>query len=274
MSLPIALQLYSVRAELADDFYGTLEQVAKLGYDGVEFAGLYGQNPKDVRRALDGLGLRAISAHVGYDVIKPDPEDVFFAYAECGCDYIALPWMAEEHRPGGAQWDQALSDIKTWGKWLTQHGMKLLYHNHDFEFGKVGDKYIIDEIYSQTCPECLQTEFDVCWVSVAGEDPAKYIRKYAGRSPVVHLKDYVMNGRSKGQLYDLIDGGKPGNAANPDSGFDFRPVGYGTVDIPAVLAAANDAGAKWVVVEQDRSTDRAPIESAKMSIDYLRGLEK
>jgi sugar phosphate isomerase/epimerase len=106
-------------------------------------------------------------------------------------------------------------------------------------------------------------------------DPAQYVAQYAGRCPVVHLKDFVMPGLSKPQkLYALIgEDGKDMDAVEPGEGsFDFRPVGYGVQDIPAILEASEKAGAKYVVVEQDRSSQSPSLEAARMSREYLRTL--
>jgi sugar phosphate isomerase/epimerase len=106
-------------------------------------------------------------------------------------------------------------------------------------------------------------------------DPAAYLRQYKGRSPVVHLKDFVKVGDAQGKdLYALIDNsGKDNKTATVDrNSFDFRPLGKGQQDIPAILAACVDAGTQWVVVEQDRSTERPPMEAVKISRDYLKTL--
>ena len=106
-------------------------------------------------------------------------------------------------------------------------------------------------------------------VRVGGEEPAAYIRKYTGRAPVVHLKDYA-GGKSE-HMYELI--GIQSEHAPEEHPFEFRPVGSGVQDIPAILAAADDAGAKWLVVEQDQpSMGLTPMECARASIGYLRGL--
>ena len=103
-------------------------------------------------------------------------------------------------------------------------------------------------------------------------NPADYIRKYAGRCPVVHLKDYV-GVKSDRQPYALINqDGSDDDTAQDNVPFEFRPVGHGSQDFPAILAAAEESGAQWVVVEQDLSLSRPALESAKMSIDYLKSI--
>ena len=146
-------------------------------------------------------------------------------------------------------------------------GITLLYHNHDFEFLKIDGKYALDILYDSVPADLLQTELDTCWVNVGGENPADYIRKYSGRSPVVHLKDFT--GSKSENMYELIGIEKKAEAA-PQK-FEFRPVGSGKQDFPAILAAAEDAGAEWVVVEQDNpSMGLTPLECAAKSRAYLK----
>lgn len=154
-------------------------------------------------------------------------------------------------------------------------GIQLLYHNHDFEFVKLSGLYGLDFLYEAVPADVLATELDTCWVKVAGEDPAAYIRKYAGRCPVVHLKDFIGVKKEGAVLYALIqadgsDDVKVETEQEPD--FDFRPVGYGKQDIPGIIKAGLESGAQWFIVEQDRSTERPALEAAKMSCDYVRGL--
>ena len=147
--------------------------------------------------------------------------------------------------------------------------MQLLYHNHDFEFEKINDQYILDTYYGEISADLLQTELDTCWVNVGGENPAQYVRKYTGRAPIVHLKDFA--GSKTANMYALI--GTDAAKEESSSKFEFRPVGYGKQDFPSILAAAEDAGAGWVVVEQDSpSMGKTPMECAKMSIDYLKSI--
>ena len=150
------------------------------------------------------------------------------------------------------------------------HGIQTLYHNHDFEFMKMPDgRYALDYIYDTIPADLLQTEVDTCWVKVAGEDPAAYVKKYTGRSPVVHLKDFYKAGQP-GNMYQLI--GTEVEEQESKGFFEFRPVGSGMQDFPPILEAALAAGAQWVVVEQDQSNGRTPMEAITMSREYLKTL--
>ncbi|MDR1734589.1 MAG: sugar phosphate isomerase/epimerase [Oscillospiraceae bacterium] len=272
MALPVAIQLYSLREEAEKDLKGTLKAVKEMGYDGVEFAGLYGHSFEEVKAILEDLGLRAISAHVPMDDMLAAPAEVFGAYKSLGCDYIAIPYAPEDRRPDAPGFPQTLQQIADLGAAAKAAGLVLLYHNHDFEFVKLGDEYGLDVLYASVPADLLQTEVDTCWVKVAGVDPAEYVRKYTGRAPVVHLKDYTMGTNAKdAELYELIGIASKGTAGA--DAFSFRPVGHGCQDLPALLAASTDAGAKWVVVEQDRpAKGQTAMESAALSREALKVL--
>lgn len=268
---PVALQLYSVRDNMAEDFEGTLKKVKELGYEGVEFAGLFEKSAEEVKNLVDTIGLTPISAHVPYADMVEDAEKVLSDYAKIGCKFVVIPYMTEEYRPGAEKFDELIANIKVIGAKAKELGMTLLYHNHDFEFVKIGDEYGLDVLYASVDADIFKTELDTCWVNVGGENPAEYILKYSGRSPVVHLKDFVINGEQKGSLYKLIGIDDEEESSDSEEGFAFRPVGYGCQDFAAILDASEKAGAEWVVVEQDEATmGKTPLESAEMSRNYLK----
>lgn len=263
---PIAIQVYSVRDEATKDFEGTMRSLKEMGYDGVELAGLYGmESAVACKKVLDRVGLELVSAHVPFDALENDA--ALDDYAATGIKYVAIPWMPAPKDE--EELKACIARIRNAGERCKARGMQLLYHNHDFEFEKINDKYILDTYYEEIPAELLQTELDTCWVNVGGENPAQYVRKYTGRAHIVHLKDF--NGSKTANMYALI--GTDAAKEESSSKFEFRPVGYGKQDFPAILAAAEDAGAEWVVVEQDSpSMGKTPMECAKMSIDYLKSI--
>lgn len=268
----IGYQVYSARDDAAKDLLGTLKTIKSLGYDGVEFAGFYGHEAKEVKAMLDEVGLVAISHHVPYAAMCADIEKVIEDNKTIGCKFIAIPFLDDATRPGAAGFAATIKNIYKFGKMIKEAGMQLVYHNHDFEFVNVSGQYGLDFLYDAV-PECiLQTEIDCCWVRYAGENPADYIKKYAGRCQIVHLKDYVGRKEEGKNPYALI--GVDKDTANADEGvaFEFRPVGYGEQDVPSIIESAQASGAEWFIVEQDLSVGRTPLEAAKMSIEYLRGL--
>lgn len=271
MKFSVALQIYSVRDFAEKDFKGTLKKVKEMGYEGVEFAGLYGHEPAEVKAMLEEVGLVPASAHVPLEEMLEDPHGVIGAYAEIGCKYIAVPYLTEERRPGTDGFAQTIKDIESVAAAAKKYGIQMLYHNHDFEFVKVNGEYGLDVLYNSISEDLLKTEIDTCWVNVAGEDPADYIRKYTGRAPVVHLKDFVMSGKEKPeQLYELIGIETEEKEEKGEEAFGFRPVGYGVQDFSSILKASEEAGAQWVVVEQDQpSLGKTSLECAAMSREYL-----
>ena len=266
---PVAIQVYSLRKEAEANLYGTLKKIKAMGYDGVELAGTYGHKSAEICEMCRDLGLVPLSAHVPYVDLVADPEATIQRYADIGCSYVVVPYLMPEHRPDSDQFGEVIANIQKIGKVARDMGITLLYHNHDFEFMKLDGKYALDVLYDTVPAEYLQTELDMCWVNVGGENPAEYLLKYSGRSPVLHLKDFV--GEKSDDMYELIgiDKKAPARPAN----FAFRPVGYGKQDFPAILAAAEKAGVQWVVVEQDNPTEEnTPLECAQMSRDYLKSI--
>lgn len=270
--LPIGIQLYSVRDAMEKDFAGTIKAIAEMGYDQVEFAGIFNHTAEEVKAICAEVGVTPISAHVGMNIILPDIAGVVKTYAEIGCKYMVIPWADAKVLPGGAEYAQFLENIKKIAAELRKYGMKLCYHNHDFEFQKIDGKNKLDILYADTDPADLQTQIDTCWANVGGENPAEFVKKYTGRAPLVHIKDFV--GEKSNNMYGLIDGGKTDEVKEePKVPFELRPVGYGVQDVAAIIAAAEAAGAESVIVEQDQpSMDKTPMECAKMSIDYIRSL--
>lgn len=268
MSLPVALQIYSIRDDTVKDLAKALKQVKEMGYDGIELAGLCGLSVSEFKSILDDSGLTVISAHVPYDDIIADIEKTLSDYKSFGCEYIAIPWLDEKRAPGGEDFNKTIEAIKNIGKACKNIGLTLLYHNHDFEFVKIDGAYGLDVLYDSTPADFLSTQIDTCWVKVAGLDPAEYLRKYKDRAPLVHLKDFTITGKIEGDLYELM--GKGNNIRNEN--FEFRPLGQGVQDVKSLLDASVYVGAKWVVVEQDFSTTCTPMEAAKQSREYLKSL--
>jgi sugar phosphate isomerase/epimerase len=202
-----------------------------------------------------------------------DIDKVIADYKAIGCEYIVVPYVTEERRPGGELFMQMIDEIRAIGQKAKDAGLVLLYHNHDFEFAKLENGQCgLDYMYENIPADLLQTELDQCWLKYAGYDPVEYLQKYSGRSPVVHLKDFFVQGKQEGDPYALIgldEGEKKANTA-----FEFRPLGHGVQDIPSIIEASKAAGSKWLVVEQDNpSMGKTPFESVQMSIEYLNSLK-
>ena len=263
----IALQLYSVRGDLEKDFYGTIRAVKEIGYAGVEFAGLYGHDPLEIKAFCEELGIVPLSAHVPFQALMADMDGTIAQYKTLGVKYVAIPYLTEDLRPGQPGFQTVIDGMKVIGAKLKEAGIVQQYHNHDFEFVKLDGEYALDILYKELGPELLQTQLDTCWVNVGGEDPADYIRKYAGRTPTVHLKDFL--GSKSENMYGLIGlEGSEGKA--DDNKFQLRHLGSGKQDFSAIVKAADEGGAQWYIVEQDEpNKGMTPMECAKASYEYL-----
>ena len=268
--LPIALQLYTVRGDMEQDFKGTLQKIKALGFDGVEFAGLFENDPAQVNAWCKEIGLNPISAHVPLADMLADVDKVVADYKAIGCEYIVVPYVTEERRPGGDKFFQMVDEIRAIGEKCKAAGLTLLYHNHDFEFKTLeSGEYGLDYLYANVPADLLQTELDECWVKYSGVDPVEYLMKYSGRAPVVHLKDYYKEGEMEGDPYALI--GLNEGEEKKSAAFEFRPLGCGVQDIPAIIKAAVKAESKWLIVEQDQpSLDKSPMECVAMSMEYIK----
>ena len=249
MKLPVALQLYSVRDEMAKDVKATLSEVKKMGYDGVESAGLFELTPKQFSSLCKDFGLIYMSAHNSLHELEN--QDIIKQFSDAGLKYSVIPYLELPE-----DYDSMVSNIemfKSIGKNCKKEGLQLLYHNHDFEFNKINNEYILDTYFSSVSSEYLQTELDTCWVNVGGEDPVEYINKYKNKAPVVHLKDFT--------------------GAKNDNSFSFMPIGYGVQDIPSIIKAAESANTELLVVETDTPPQgMSAMECAKKSIEYLKSL--
>jgi len=133
--IPIALQLYSVREDCARDLPGTIEAVAKMGYDGVEFAGYYGRNAKELRKLCDNVGLPIVSTHIGLDILLGDElkKTVEFHHI-LGCKFLIVPGLAESRRNSRAAWLDTAKLFNEIAEKLAPEGMRTGYHNHSIEF--------------------------------------------------------------------------------------------------------------------------------------------
>ncbi len=270
----VGLQLYSLREDLAVDFEGTLRAVKDMGYDYVEFAGHYGfgnKSGEEMKALLDEIGLKCISVHQSLDIFLKEGQSAFDFFKAFGVKYIVVPWFDQNKLPGTPAWEESKAAFIQVSKAAKENGMKLLYHNHDFEFKKVGDRYVYDMLFEEL-EGYLDPQPDTCWLNYGGVNPSEYIRKYGDRINIVHLKDFVCTKLAAGPVYALID--ENGNAidksSKEDTGFCLVPLGQGRNDFHAILEACEEIDADLVIVEQDDFTGMTPIEGVKASRKYLK----
>lgn len=268
----VGLQLFSVRDKMSQDFEGTLKAVKNMGYDCVEFAGYFEKSSEEIRKILDDLGLECASVHQTPEIFITEGQPAVDFLKGIGAKYCALPWLPKETLK--TDFDKIIDTCNKAGKILKDNGIQLLYHNHDFEYETIDGECIIDKIYRVVPAEYLQPEFDTCWIKYAGYEPVEYLKKYSGRIDVVHLKDFICKELGSGPVYSLIDksGKEVKSNSKEERGFKFRPVGSGMQDIPAIAKASIEAGAKYLIVEQDNWYDDDSLELAKQSREYLKSI--
>lgn len=246
----IGLQLYTVRDAMAKDVDGTLAKVAEIGYKEVEFAGYFDKTPAQIKAKLAELKLTSPSTHVQLANLRDSWPATLDTAAEVGHEWVVLAWLAPNER-GGLNEYKALADLlNKCGEAARKHGLRMAYHNHDFEFAPgEGGGALYDALVGGTDPKVVEFEMDLYWVTKAGHDPVQLFEKYPGRFPLLHVKD--------------MDATPAGN---------FAEVGKGKIDFKRIFADAKKAGAKHYYVEQDM-TPGSPFDSIKISYDYLKALK-
>ncbi len=268
----IGIQLFGLRNAMAEDFEGTLRKVKEMGYDYVEFAGYFGKTGEEIKSLLDEIGLTCVSVHQNLDFYHENTQAGIDFLKSFGVKYSVAPWYDPDKIKNAETRDEAIAEMKKYAGLLKENGLLLGYHNHDFEFEKVDGKYIHDIILESVGSDYIFPEIDTCWVHYAGIRPEEKLLEFAGRIPVVHLKDFVCKNLGSGPVYDLID--KNGNAmkgSQADNGFEFCPLGRGRQDFKTILEACEKGGAETLIVEQDKVYDgMTELEAAKISRDYLR----
>jgi len=268
----VGIQLYGLRNTLAEDFFGTLKAVRDMGYEYVEFAGYHGKTSAEIKEALDSLGLKSISVHQRLDFFRDDPMGAVDFLRGFGIKYVVVPYHSRASLAGTENWKQTVDLFNSMAKLFAENGMTLGYHNHDFEYEIYEGKYLLDHIVESVPEGLIVPELDTCWVNYAGASPVDEIKKYSGRLPIVHLKDFVCTKRG-GAVYDLIgtDGTVSGKRDQKSDGFEFRPLGQGVQDFASILAACEESGTETVIVEQDSVYGgMSELEAAKASRDYLK----
>ena len=244
--------------ELKADLWGTLERVAKIGYQGMEGAGGIGVRAglpiAEVKQKLAALKLEPVAHSVRLPSEPADQDRAIAAAKEIGCKYIIDYWGPVESK------DQLLRQaaaLEAFGARCRSEGLSFCYHNHNHEFAKFDGQYGLDILMSNTNPKHVLLELDIMWATYGGADPAAVIRKYAGRCPILHVKDVVE-----------VPGGA--ETSNERKEVKFTEVGTGVVKLKAAMQAARECGVEWAVVEQDRMRDLAPWDSILLSYKNLK----
>ena len=229
--MKLGAQMYTLRtyAQNEKDLRFSLKKVSEIGYSEVQLSAIGPIKPEIIKEICDECDLRIVLTHTPPDRILYDTQAVIDEHKMYGCKYIGIGSMPERyHHP---EWlSHFRDDFKDAAKMIANAGMMLMYHNHAFEFEKLGDKRII-EILMEDFPENeLGFTLDTYWVQAAGGDPVEWIKKLKGRIPCVHLKDM-----------DVLDG-KP----------VISPVMEGNMNFKAILETlSQQGGTDHILVEQD-----------------------
>ena len=253
-SLDIGVQLYTVRKEAESDLPGVLRQISAIGYQKVEtYWNVYSHPAKELRKMITDAGLRVPSGHFDYDGLSGK-----FDYAkELGVEYIVCPMLPESMRDSIDTFRRAADQFNRWGERAKSMGMRFAFHNHNYEFRRLGQSTGFETLVSSTDPKLVFFEMDCYWMTQAGEDPVRMMQKLGNRIRMLHLKDR-----------------KPGFAPSQrldKSAEHFTEVGNGSIDWKKILVAARQHRIEHMFVEQDE-TERPPIESLRISYTNLQKL--
>lgn len=218
----LAVQLYTVREEMSRDVVATLEQIAKLGYQGVEFAGFFDRPAEYLKEHLDRLSLVVVGSHTPLESIVNDLEEVIAYNKIIGNKYIVCPWAKVETIE---ELQELIAKLQEAASLLEANGMTLLYHNHDHEFLKLEGICMLDRLWAAFPGGEVNGELDTYWAHHAGVNAREYIRENKERITLLHLKDGIA--------------GKP------------CAIGEGDALVEEVLSVARELGFKWLIVEND-----------------------
>jgi sugar phosphate isomerase/epimerase len=279
--LPIGLQLYTVGDDLQKDFEGTMKTIAQIGYRQIESnLSVAGKRPKEIADFAKSLGLGWRSIHTSIPELQAGIDKVIEQAHGVGIEYVicAAPWVKDPSRikkldpsdplvkaygkyaPYVAvlnsltldDWRWCADQFNAMGEKIAKAGMTFGYHNHNFEFKKFGDVLPYDELISRTDPKYVSFELDCGWMVSGGYDPVEYLTKYPRRYHLLHIKDLAPN--------------------QPKGGAETTEIGNGTIDWKSIFKAAHGAAVTGYYVEQEPPYKRPPLESVRISYDYLKGL--
>lgn len=251
---PIGVQLYTVRSLTGKDLGGVLAQIHKIGYQEVEtFGDVYTRPASELRKMIADNGLRVPSGHFNYDGLA----DKLDYAKELGVEYVVCPMLPKSLGDSVDGFKKAADQFNHWGEQVQKMGMRLAFHNHNYEFQKFGSTTGFDTLLAETNPELVFFEIDCYWVAQAGGDPAQMLKQHANRIRMIHLKDRKS--------------GFPASQQLGDGAKHFTEVGTGTIDYKNILAIAERQGIKHMFVEQD-STTIPPMESLRISYQNIEKL--
>jgi sugar phosphate isomerase/epimerase len=225
--VPIGVQLYSVRDELAADLPGTFERLAQIGFEGVEYADYFGRSAEELRAVMDRNGLRACGTHIHIVDMQGDAlrETIEFNQT-LGNEFLIIRWIPEEFRTDRESFLRLTETLNEISRTLEPHGLRAGYHAHSYIFDRFDGETMWDILAENTRPEFVM-QLDTGWALEVDQDPAEIIRRHPGRLATMHVKAY--------------ERGQPGVVIGEDS-----------TDWAAVVQAAEEVGGiEWYILEYE-----------------------
>ncbi|MEY4168652.1 MAG: sugar phosphate isomerase/epimerase family protein [Blastocatellia bacterium] len=252
----LALQLYSLRAELKQDVPGTLAKVKAMGFRNVEMGGYFGLTPQQFRAELDKAGLKAVSMHADFNLLDKDIERVVTEAKILEVSYVGCAWIPHGKDFTPADVTRAAEVFNRAGARLQGAGFKFMYHIHGYEFVKDGEGTLFDRLAAATDARTVYFENDIFWTTHGGADPAKLLLKYPQRFRLLHLKDM-----KKGTVGNLT-----GHAPDETS----VALGTGQVDVKGVLVAGRKIGIEWYIIEEESPEPLINVPAGKKYLETVR----
>ncbi|MBN1676361.1 MAG: sugar phosphate isomerase/epimerase [Kiritimatiellae bacterium] len=255
--VPIGLELYSVRNQLAEDARGTLKAVAAMGYDGVEFAGLPNHSPQEYRGMLDEYGLVCCGTHTPFAMVQDDKLDETIAVNKTlGNRFVIVPGIPADLRKTRGDWRKLATFFDALADKLAAHDMLTGYHNHHIEFAPLDGEQPWDTFFGNTKQDVIM-QLDTGNALSGGGDCVAILKRYPGRAVTVHLKPYSVE------------------KAKEDRKLGFRPmIGEDDIPWPDVFRLCETTGnTEWYIVEYE-SDAYPPLESVERCLRALKGMGK
>jgi sugar phosphate isomerase/epimerase len=251
------LQLFSLREQLPKDVKGVIAKVAEAGYKQVETFGyskehgFWGLSAAEFKKLLRTNGLTTPSGHYGMDSFLKsgninEIDDAIEAAAILEQTYVTIPYIGPDLRQNANDLKSITNWVNVAAKRVQNAGLKLGYHNHNFEFEPVEGQMLLEMLLKNTDPDLVDFEMDVYWVVRAGQDPIQWLNNYPGRFKLIHAKDM--------------------DKADPKLNTE---VGSGSIDFKKIFAATKSEGVKYYIVEQE-NFKMDPYASIVQSNKYLR----
>lgn len=244
-NIPIGLQLYSVRDACANDLPGTLAAVAKMGYDGVEFAGYHGYSAVELRGMLDELGLRCCGTHIGITTLLGDELLQTMEFNRIlGNKYLIVPGLPAEYNNSRAAWQQTAKIFNAISMIVTSEGFLTGYHNHTTEFVPLDGEQPWDTFFGNTVADVVM-QFDTGNAAHGGAEALPFLKRYPGRAKTVHLKEYSQSN-------------------------DQALIGEGDIPWQAIFTECEGpAATEWYIIEQE-SYAHPPLECVELCLQNVK----